>query len=243
MSTRLVSISPTVSTKANSGARQAQPRSGKFAMCAVAMPTRTIAQIAMAPMENSTLARPCVKAKARSRRSTTPVSSAISTSDRESRRNAGGSSNRHSIVCCGKKVAIELKVGESSHFGKTNEPGTWHGRCRPAPTDVHVTPAREPWLRRNSAQLVMAVILALGGAITYFTSRSTNPVTGEAQHVSLSPDQERMLGLQAMPAMAQQFGGEVNHPVLTPYVQSVGQRIVRQSDAARGPDAYTFHLL
>src|SRR2546423_7246342 len=132
MSTRLVSISPTVSTKANSGARQAQPRSGKFAMCAVAMPTRTIAQIAMAPMENSTLARPCVKAKARSRRSTTPVSSAISTSDRESRRNAGGSSNRHSIVCCGKKVAIELKVGESSPCGKTNEPGTWHGRCPPS---------------------------------------------------------------------------------------------------------------
>src|SRR2546423_13700981 len=59
--------------------------------------------------------------------------------------------------------------------------------ARPAPTDVHVTPTREPWLRRNSAQLVMAVILALGRAITYFASRSTNPVTGEAQHVSLSP--------------------------------------------------------
>jgi predicted Zn-dependent protease len=98
-------------------------------------------------------------------------------------------------------------------------------------------------LRRNSAQLIVAVVLALGGALTYFTSRSTNPVTGEAQHVSLSPDQERMLGLQAMPAMAQQFGGEVNHPVLTPYVQSVGERIVRRSDAARGPYDYTFHVL
>lgn len=98
-------------------------------------------------------------------------------------------------------------------------------------------------MRRNSAQLVMALVIAIGGAVTYLTSRSTNPVTGESQHVSLSPDQERVLGLQAMPAMAQQFGGVVDHPVISAYVEGVGERIVRQSDAAKGPYSYSFHVL
>lgn len=98
-------------------------------------------------------------------------------------------------------------------------------------------------MRRTSAQLLVAVLVALGGALTYFGSRSTNPVTGETQHVSLSPEQERALGLQAMPEMAQQFGGVVEHPVLSRYVRGVGERVVRQSVAANGPYRYTFHVL
>lgn len=98
-------------------------------------------------------------------------------------------------------------------------------------------------MRRSSTQLILALVVALGGALTYFTSRSTNPVTGEAQHVSLSPEQERALGLEAMPQMVRQFGGDVDHPVLTPYVQGVGAQIVSRSLASRGPYAYQFHVL
>ncbi|NUQ22053.1 MAG: M48 family metalloprotease [Gemmatimonadaceae bacterium] len=85
--------------------------------------------------------------------------------------------------------------------------------------------------------------MAIIGAITYFSSKSTNEVTGEVQHISIAPDQEVALGLQAFPEMAQQFGGEIDQPVINNYVEQVGQRIVAGSDAAKGPYKYDFHVL
>ncbi|MFN2399298.1 MAG: M48 family metalloprotease [Gemmatimonadaceae bacterium] len=95
---------------------------------------------------------------------------------------------------------------------------------------------------RLSPRIIIAVVVALLAAVSYYSSRSTNEVTGEVQHVSISPDQEAALGLQAVPDMTQQFGGELDHP-MNDYVESVGQRVVRQSDAASGPYKYDFHLL
>ncbi|HEX2781062.1 MAG TPA: M48 family metallopeptidase [Gemmatimonadaceae bacterium] len=85
--------------------------------------------------------------------------------------------------------------------------------------------------------------MAVIGAITYFSSSSKNEVTGEVQHISIAPDQEVALGLQAFPEMAQQFGGEIDQPTINNYVEQVGQRIVAQSDAAKGPYKYDFHVL
>lgn len=96
---------------------------------------------------------------------------------------------------------------------------------------------------RRGGSLVVAIIMAVIGAITYFSSRSTNEVTGEVQHVSIAPDQEVALGLQAFPEMAQEFGGEIDQPVINNYVEQVGQRIVAGSDAAKGPYKYDFHVL
>ena len=96
---------------------------------------------------------------------------------------------------------------------------------------------------RRSSSLVVAIIVAIIGAITYFSSKSTNEVTGEVQHVNIAPDQEVALGLQAFPEMAQQFGGEIDQPVINNYVESVGQRVVQQSDAKDTPYKYDFHVL
>ena len=96
---------------------------------------------------------------------------------------------------------------------------------------------------RRGGSLIVALIMAVIGAISYFSSRSTNEVTGEVQYVSLSADQEVALGLQAFPEMAQQFGGELDHPVIGNYVEEVGQRLVRSSDAQKGPYQYDFHVL
>ena len=57
-------------------------------------------------------------------------------------------------------------------------------------------------------QLMIAVVIAAIGLISYFANRSVNPVTGEKQAVGgITPEQEVALGLQAAPEMAQQFGG------------------------------------
>jgi len=96
---------------------------------------------------------------------------------------------------------------------------------------------------RRGSSLIVAIIVAIIGAITYFSSKSTNEVTGEVQHVNIAPEQEVALGLQAFPEMAQQFGGEIDQAVINNYVESVGQRIVQQSDAKDSPYKYDFHVL
>jgi beta-barrel assembly-enhancing protease len=98
-------------------------------------------------------------------------------------------------------------------------------------------------MNRSRVQLVLALLVALGGVITYLTSKSVNPVTGEVQRVSLTPQQEIALGVQSAPQMAAQFGGEVSDPALRQYVQNVGVSIVQRSDASRSPYQFQFHLL
>lgn len=108
---------------------------------------------------------------------------------------------------------------------------------------LSITRQRQEAIVRRGSSLIVAIIVAIIGAITYFSSRSTNEVTGEVQHVNIAPDQEVALGLQAFPEMAQQFGGEIDQPVINNYVESVGQRVVQQSDAKDGPYKYDFHVL
>jgi predicted Zn-dependent protease len=97
---------------------------------------------------------------------------------------------------------------------------------------------------RGGPRLLIAIVIAIFGAVTYYSSRSTNEVTGEVQHVSITPDQEIALGLQAAPEMFQEFGGEIDpsHPV-SKYVEEVGQRVVARSAAHGTPYKYDFHVL
>ena len=94
------------------------------------------------------------------------------------------------------------------------------------------------------AKLIVAMIVALFGMLRYFSSSSTNEVTGEVQRVAMTPDQEIALGLQSAPQMFRQFGGEVDpdHPV-SRYVEAVGQRLVQQTAARSTPYRFDFHVL
>jgi predicted Zn-dependent protease len=96
---------------------------------------------------------------------------------------------------------------------------------------------------RSRLRLVIAVLLALGGVVTYVSSRSTNPITGEVQHVALTPAQEIALGVQSAPRMAAEFGGELQDPDVRQYVETVGQAVVQKSEAARSPYQFRFHVL
>jgi predicted Zn-dependent protease len=89
---------------------------------------------------------------------------------------------------------------------------------------------------------IIAIVIALGGIISYFSKTSVNPVTGEKQHVALNPQQEMALGLQSAPRMAAQMGGATNpNDPMQRLVTDVGQRVLHSSDAARGPYTGNFH--
>jgi beta-barrel assembly-enhancing protease len=92
-------------------------------------------------------------------------------------------------------------------------------------------------------RLLIGAVFALFGLVNYFGSSTVNPVTGESQRVQISAQQEIALGQQSAPEMAKQHGGELPVPELQAYVQAVGDRVWKNSDAAKGPYPMQFHLL
>lgn len=89
----------------------------------------------------------------------------------------------------------------------------------------------------------MAGVVVAISLFTYFGSQSTNPVTKDVQHISMSPEQEIAMGLQAAPEMAAEFGGLDPNQSDQQRVQEIGQRIVQNSPASTTPYQYDYHLL
>ncbi|MCB9137602.1 MAG: M48 family metalloprotease [Caldilineaceae bacterium] len=96
-----------------------------------------------------------------------------------------------------------------------------------------------------SGRLLLALVLVAFAVGSYYmgTSRVENPVTGEVQRVSLTPEQEIAMGLQAVSEMARQYGGLYQDQQLQNLVDQVGDKVVIRSEAARTPYEYDFHLL
>ena len=93
-------------------------------------------------------------------------------------------------------------------------------------------------------RLLIGLAIAAFSVVAYFAHTSVNPVTGQAQHVSMSPADEARLGLASAPQMAQQFGGDVPaDDAEAEEVRYVGNRLWHASDAARSPYDYHYHLL
>lgn len=95
----------------------------------------------------------------------------------------------------------------------------------------------------GGARLIIAAIMVIVALLGYFGSSQLNPVTGETQHISMSPEEERVLGLQAAPEMAAQFGGLSSNQQAATLVERVGNQIWQQTDAAKGPYQFEYHLL
>ena len=94
----------------------------------------------------------------------------------------------------------------------------------------------------HSARWLIAVIIAAFGFISYCTTTSENPITGEKQHVRLTPEEEIKLGRQLAPEMAAQMGGVSRSPAAE-HVRRIGERVVGRSSASRTPYKYSFYLL
>jgi predicted Zn-dependent protease len=91
-------------------------------------------------------------------------------------------------------------------------------------------------------RFIIAIIIALVGVFSYYTTTSENPITGEKQHIRLTPEQEIALGRQLAPQMAAQLGG-LSQSDKQDLVKRVGEKIVAQSSATRSPYKYSFYLL
>jgi predicted Zn-dependent protease len=92
-------------------------------------------------------------------------------------------------------------------------------------------------------RLIIAGIIALMSLIGYFASSSKNEVTGEKQHVSLTPDQEIALGLKAIPELEQQYGPMETDQKAEKIVDSIGGKIVSETAAGKTPYKFDFHVL
>lgn len=92
-------------------------------------------------------------------------------------------------------------------------------------------------------RFLIALVLAIFSMLSYFGYREVNPVTGEAQHIRIKPEDEIALGLQAAPELEQQFGGPSPNRRGHAQVEAVGQRLVANSAARETPYRYQFHLL
>lgn len=96
-----------------------------------------------------------------------------------------------------------------------------------------------------SPKILIAVVLAGFAMSKYYCNSSFNELTGESQHISISPDQEIAMGLQSAPQMIAQMGGEVKGTPYDELVRQTGQRLVAQTDAAKTMynGKFDFHLL
>jgi predicted Zn-dependent protease len=95
----------------------------------------------------------------------------------------------------------------------------------------------------SKGRLVIAAIIAVISLVTYYSRTTHNPVTGENQHISISPDQEIALGLQAAPEMEQQFGGLDPDEHAQELVQRIGQSVAQGSKAKETPYRFEYHAL
>ncbi|MBE2184103.1 MAG: M48 family metalloprotease [Anaerolineae bacterium] len=93
-------------------------------------------------------------------------------------------------------------------------------------------------------RLIIGLVLAVIAVISFLGSRQFNPVTGEDQYISLTPQQEIALGLQAVPEMMQEFGGEYRDPQLQQAVDDIGERLISGTSAvAATPWQFEFTVL
>lgn len=95
-----------------------------------------------------------------------------------------------------------------------------------------------------SGRLLVPLMIAVIAWVMYMNQVEENPITGERQHVAISPDQEIKLGLESAPQMSKEMGGEV--PSTDPRVIEVnrmGQRLIDASEAKKSPWQFKFHLL
>jgi predicted Zn-dependent protease len=98
--------------------------------------------------------------------------------------------------------------------------------------------------RGLSLRVLAGIVIAVIGVVIYMTHTEVNPVTGKKQHIALSVDQEKAMGLEAAPEMAQKMGGAID-PKDDPRaleVVRIGRQVVQQSDASKSPYMGNFHF-
>lgn len=101
-------------------------------------------------------------------------------------------------------------------------------------------------MRRSNGfkiRLIIGLVIAAFALFKYYSSSSVNEITGEKQHINITPEQEIQLGLDGRNYMIQESGGLYQDPEVQQYIDLLGRRIVESSDASKTPYQYEFHVL
>lgn len=98
-------------------------------------------------------------------------------------------------------------------------------------------------MRKIAGRLIIAVGIILFTLYSYFSKTQVNPVTGEKQRVSLTPEEEIQLGLKSAPQMASEFGGLHSDRQVQDKIKTIGKNLVSKTEAARSPYQFDFHVL
>ncbi|WP_090333709.1 M48 family metalloprotease [Dyadobacter koreensis] len=99
--------------------------------------------------------------------------------------------------------------------------------------------------KRIHKALIISVVM-LTAVVTYLLSSrkaQPNPVTGEMQHIIMTPDQEVSLGIEWAPELAIRFGGIYQNGDADKKVKTIGKKLVSSSAIARSPYQFDFHVL
>lgn len=92
-------------------------------------------------------------------------------------------------------------------------------------------------------RLLIGLAIAAFSLFSYFASSQFNDITGENQHVSITPQQEIALGYQTAPELVREFGGVSDNGELRDLIEDIGQDLVRNSIAADTPWEFQFTVL
>jgi predicted Zn-dependent protease len=95
----------------------------------------------------------------------------------------------------------------------------------------------------GGGRIIIALVIAAIAIISYLSSRTVNPITGETQYVGITEEQEIALGLQAAPEMAAQHGGLAPDPQEQAHLDAVCARLLENSDAGGSEYPFECHLL
>lgn len=95
----------------------------------------------------------------------------------------------------------------------------------------------------RSGKLILAVVIALASYLGYCMKQQTNPITGEVQHISITPADEVAIGLNSAPEMMAQFGGELPNEKVQALLDKVGNKLIQNSLASKSEYQFDFHVL
>lgn len=123
---------------------------------------------------------------------------------------------------------------------RTNNNGRYYGGTG----DPYSRRGRGGGTSRFKLMLIIGLAMAAFQAFKYFTNTQVNEITGEAQKVQWTVDEEVQLGLQSAPQMARQHGGLHPDNRAQDYVDQVGFRLVNSVNKISDSGyKFDFHLL
>ena len=97
--------------------------------------------------------------------------------------------------------------------------------------------------RLSIGRVLIALVIAAISIIGFLGSKSFNPITQENQYVAISPEQEVVLGLEAAPEMAREYGGLDPDPSQQAYVDEVCENLIQNTKAKETDWPFECHLL